>query len=98
MARQIWFFLDVLTEHITCRAWRSATDRPYTNFMNIHLNGVRRKTAADLTLASLVSELSLTGKRLAIEVNEEVVPRSHYEGFCLREGDKVEIVHAIGGG
>ena len=66
--------------------------------MNILLNGECRKTAVDLTLASLVSELSLTGTRLAIEVNEEVVPRSHYEDFCLREGDKVEIVHAIGGG
>ena len=66
--------------------------------MNILLNGECRQAASDLSLASLVSELSLTGKRLAIEVNEEVVPRSCYEGFCLNEGDKVEIVHAIGGG
>ena len=66
--------------------------------MNIHLNGERRQTAAGLSLASLVSELALTGKRLAIEVNEEVVPRSRYEGFCLSEGDKIEIVQAIGGG
>ena len=66
--------------------------------MNILLNGESRQTASELTLASLVGELSLTGKRLAIEVNEEVVPRSYYPGFRLREGDKVEIVHAIGGG
>ena len=66
--------------------------------MNIHLNGECRQTTADLNLAALVSELALTGKRLAIEVNEEVIPRSRYEGFCLSEGDKVEIVHAIGGG
>ena len=66
--------------------------------MNILLNGESRQTFTDRTLASLVSELSLTGKRLAIEVNEEVVPRSRYEDFHLHEGDKVEIVHAIGGG
>ena len=68
------------------------------NFMNILLNGEPRQAATDLTLASLIGELSLTRSRLAIEVNEEVIPRSNYQGFRLREGDKVEIVHAIGGG
>ena len=70
----------------------------YANCMNILVNGESRKTASDSTLATLVAELSLAEKRLAIEVNEEVVPRSYYERFCLSEGDKVEIVHAIGGG
>ena len=66
--------------------------------MNILLNGESRQAVSHQTLAALVNELSLADKRLAIEVNEEVVPRSHYTGFCLSEGDKVEIVHAIGGG
>ena len=72
--------------------------RPYANFMNILLNGEFRHTEISLTLSALVSELALADKRLAIEVNEEVVPRSCYEGYHLQEGDKVEIVHAIGGG
>ena len=66
--------------------------------MNIFLNGEPREAGVQITLSILVSELSLTSKRLAIEVNEEVVPRSRYEEFALSEGDKVEIVHAIGGG
>ena len=40
----------------------------------------------------------VAGKRLAVEVNEEVVPRSEHGEYCLRDGDRVEIVHAIGGG
>ena len=66
--------------------------------MNIFLNGEPREAGVQITLSILVSELALTSKRLALEVNEEVVPRSRYEEFALSEGDKVEIVHAIGGG
>jgi sulfur carrier protein len=46
----------------------------------------------------LIDRLELTGKRLAVEVNEEVVPRSLHAGYRLHDGDRVEIVHAIGGG
>ena len=49
-------------------------------------------------LDGLIDQLDLTGKRLAVEVNEEVVPRSEHGEFRLRDGDRVEIVHAIGGG
>lgn len=66
--------------------------------MNILLNGESRQTVKDLNLTTLINDLALCDKRLAIEVNEEVVPRSQYAHFCLNEGDKVEIVHAIGGG
>ena len=60
--------------------------------MNILLNGEQRGLQEALTLRGLIDHLDLTGKRLAVEVNEEVVPRSQHEG------DRVEIVHAIGGG
>jgi thiamine biosynthesis protein ThiS len=52
----------------------------------------------DVTLGQLVSALDLVGRRLAIEVNEELVPRSEHASFGLSPGDRVEIVQAIGGG
>ncbi len=66
--------------------------------MLITLNGEPREFAAEQSLAALVAELDLAGKRFAIEVNAEVVPRSTFAEFALHEGDRVEIVHAIGGG
>ncbi len=66
--------------------------------MNIYINGERRQVPADFTPASLIAELALTGKRIAIEINQEVIPRSQHPSHRLREGDRVEIVHAIGGG
>ena len=50
------------------------------------------------TLAALVAGLDLGGKRTAVEINEEVIPRSEYPDFVLGDGDRVEIVHAVGGG
>ena len=66
--------------------------------MNIVLNGKQRGLQEALTLRGLIDQLELAGKRLAVEVNEEVVTRSQH-GVCrLHDGDRVEIVHAIGGG
>lgn len=66
--------------------------------MKIYLNGEAREVPDDCTAAQLVESLGLTGKRIAMEVNLEIVPRSGYEGHALKAEDKVEIVHAIGGG
>lgn len=66
--------------------------------MKIYLNGEAREVPDNCSAAWLVEELGLTGKRIAMEVNMEIVPRSGYDNHTLREGDKVEIVHAIGGG
>ena len=66
--------------------------------MNVVLNGEPTGLEETLTLRGLIDRLELTGKRLAIEVNEEVVPRSEHGEYRLRDGDRVEIVHAIGGG
>jgi sulfur carrier protein len=66
--------------------------------MNIVLNGEPRGLDEALTLRALIERLELTGKRLAVEVNEEVVPRSEHGEYRLHDGDRVEIVHAIGGG
>ena len=66
--------------------------------MRIILNGEQRGLEESLTLHGLIDHLALSGKRLAVEVNEEVVPRSLHAEYRLHDGDRVEIVHAIGGG
>ena len=66
--------------------------------MNILLTGEQRGLQEALTLRGLIDQLDLAGKRLAVEVNEEVVPRSQHGEYRLHDGDRVEIVHAIGGG
>jgi sulfur carrier protein len=66
--------------------------------MMIRLNGEPRQIPDDSTAAALIALLELSGKRLAMEVNREIVPRSDYASHRLQEGDEVEIVHAIGGG
>jgi sulfur carrier protein len=66
--------------------------------MQISLNGQARNAPDGFTVAALLSELDLHGKRLAVEVNEDVIPRSEHPAHVLCDGDRVEIVHAIGGG
>lgn len=66
--------------------------------MQIILNGEPREVTEQATLAQLVAELDLAGRRIAIEVNREIVPHGHYNEFQLKPGDRLEIVHAIGGG
>jgi sulfur carrier protein len=66
--------------------------------MNILLNGEPKMVPANISAAHLIEMLELSGKRLAVEINEEIIPRSCYGSHRLQEGDRVEIVHAIGGG
>ena len=66
--------------------------------MQIQLNGEARTLTPDLTVAELVESLGLAGRRIAVEVNEEIVPKSEHGEIRLTEGDRVEVVHAIGGG
>lgn len=67
--------------------------------MNIWVNGnMKTLDGAEMTIATLVVRLNLTGKRLAIEKNGEIVPRSQFVNIGVKEGDKLEIVGAVGGG
>lgn len=66
--------------------------------MQIQLNGEVRDFASGLTVAELIDSLGLTGRRIAVERNEEIVPKSEHGTITLAEGDRIEIVHAIGGG
>lgn len=66
--------------------------------MQVQVNGEAMDLPAGATVALLVEKMALVGKRLAVEVNEDIVPRSQHAGFALNNGDRVEVVHAIGGG
>jgi len=55
-------------------------------------------TLEGTTVADLVAQLQLQGRRLAVEVNRDIVPKSEHGQHRLNDGDVVEIVHAIGGG
>lgn len=66
--------------------------------MEIQLNGESRQIPAALTAQGLIELLALQDRRLAMEVNEEIIPRSRFAEHRLHPGDRVEIVRAIGGG
>ncbi len=62
------------------------------------INGAPRAFAQPLTCAELVGVLDLAGKRIAIERNGDIVPRSQFAACMLQDGDRLEIVVAVGGG
>jgi sulfur carrier protein len=67
--------------------------------MKISINGsVKQFDGEGMTISALVMTLNLAGKRLAIEKNGEIVPRSQFLEAKLQDGDKLEIVGAVGGG
>ena len=62
------------------------------------LNGELRRFRAHATVADLVRDIGLDPAKVAVERNMEIVPRSTYADVALHEGDRLEIVHFIGGG
>jgi len=66
--------------------------------MQIIVNGAANEVTDDLTLAELIEQLQLAGQRLAVEINEELVPRSRFAEHRLGDQDRVEIIRAVGGG
>lgn len=66
--------------------------------MQIRLNGEAKDLDEGATLQSLVEQLALVPERLAVELNREVVRRADWPRVTLSEGDRVEIVHFVGGG
>ena len=66
--------------------------------MNIILNGEPKEIPESLALDALITELGLKSERLAIEVNRRIIRRADWPSTTLSEGDKVEIVHFVGGG
>ncbi|MDN5515212.1 MAG: sulfur carrier protein ThiS [Pseudomonas sp.] len=66
--------------------------------MRIQLNGEPFELPDYQSVANLLVRLDLTGRRVAVELNQDIVPRSQHDSTLLAEGDQVEVVHAIGGG
>ncbi len=66
--------------------------------MDITVNGTTRAVPDQTTASQLLDSLGLAGRRLALEINREIVPRSRFDRHLIQPGDRVEIVHAIGGG
>ena len=66
--------------------------------IQLSVNGAPRQIEPGADIARLVEALELQGKRIAVERNGEIVPRSRYAGTPLAEGDRLEIVIAVGGG
>jgi sulfur carrier protein len=62
------------------------------------INGEPRSFEASLTVAQLIEQLALAGKRIALERNGEIVPRARFAEQKLLDGDRLEIVVAVGGG
>lgn len=66
--------------------------------VELSVNGEPRRVPAGCTVARLVEESGLGGRKVAVAVNREVVPRSRFAEQALRAGDRVEILEAVGGG
>jgi len=66
--------------------------------ISVLINGVPQAFSLSSNFADLMTALNLTGKRVAIECNGEIVPRSQFLQRILSDGDKIEIVVAVGGG
>ena len=66
--------------------------------MNITLNGESRSIDTGLTVSALIEQLGYQGKRIAVERNGEIVPRSAHGETQLLDGDSLEVVVAVGGG
>ncbi len=97
----------------TSKAWEAfVLPLNYTRVLRSHLteftycfevialiiNGQPRSFPAPLKVSGLIGELELEGKRIALERNGEIVPRSRFAELELADGDKLEIVVAVGGG
>jgi sulfur carrier protein len=87
---------------VTLRCRPLAHGRPlalvcYVVFMRLVINAEERNLGAS-TLDALIEELGMKGDRVAVELNREIVPRASWSATILKDGDRLEIVHFVGGG
>ena len=66
--------------------------------MNLVINGETRIIDSAETLAALIGQLAMKGDRVAVELNREIVSRDRWAATPLKDGDRLEIVHFVGGG
>ena len=82
----------------TTRVLRSFVRFRPSQVIQLSVNGEPRRLGADASVSQLLESLELAGKRVAVEKNGEIVPRSRYAQTALADGDRLEIVVAVGGG
>ena len=66
--------------------------------MNIFVNQKKIIISKESTVISILTNLDIEDKYLAVEVNETILPKSEYDKYIIQENDKIEIINAIGGG
>jgi len=66
--------------------------------ISVLINGTPREFEQAISVAALIQDMQLSGKRVALERNGEIVPRSRFDDQMLSDGDRLEIVVAVGGG
>jgi len=66
--------------------------------MKVFINGETREIAGEVNLTELLKNFSLPQERIAVELNEEVVRKKDWENIRIKDADKIEIVHFVGGG
>ena len=69
-----------------------------SSMIQISVNGQSQQVPPGISVSGLIEALALTGKRVAVECNGEIVPRSRHAEATLQDGDRLEIVVAVGGG
>ena len=82
----------------SCAAWSCQPELSQGKRLQLQINGEAREVADELNLGELVSELAIAPERVAIEVNQKVVRRNLWTATTLADGDRIEIVHFVGGG
>ena len=70
----------------------------YSSGMKLFVNGEERPLVGVATLAELIDQLGMKGDRVAVELNRQIVPRAQWNDTRLQDGDRLEIVHFVGGG
>ena len=66
--------------------------------MKLHINGEDREFNSPLSLAALLDSLGMKAGRVAVELNRDIIPRDRWLETALSDGDRLEIVHFVGGG
>ena len=70
----------------------------YNSFMNISINKEMISLPEETTLTDLLERLDIKTKHIAVEINMEIIPKSEFDEYRLKENDNVEIIRAVGGG
>jgi sulfur carrier protein len=83
---------------LRARSISPSSNKSSTAVITIVVNGETHRLDTPLTFAALLEQLGLAGRRVALERNGRIVPRSEHAQACVADGDRIEIVVAVGGG